>query len=226
MKKYVIIVAGGSGQRFGSAIPKQFNNLINKPILAHTLNVFYEYDKSINIIVAMHADYIDLWQKLIFEYKIEIPHTVVKGGETRFHSVKNALSVINEADGLVAIHDAVRPLVDKDLIQRCFETAKNKGNAVPVIGIHDSMRKINYDDSIPVDRSQYVVIQTPQVFDLLQIKNAYNQEYNSLFTDDAIVYEKYGKKIILVEGQKENIKITTKTDLIIAETFMKEIEKK
>ncbi|MGC8803602.1 MAG: 2-C-methyl-D-erythritol 4-phosphate cytidylyltransferase [Bacteroidales bacterium] len=219
MQKYAIIVAGGTGKRFGSQVPKQFLTLRGQPILYHTLKAFYEYDKNIRLVVTLPTDYIDLWESLIMEYKIDIPHQKIRGGETRFHSVLSGLSAL-EGEGLVAVHDAVRPLVSHVTLQRCFETAAHMGNAVPVVTPVDSLRKLDVDKSYAVDRNAYVLIQTPQVFDLAALKQAYQQSYIPEFTDDASVYEKAGHRIILVEGNRENIKITTKNDLLMAEALL------
>lgn len=219
MQKYAIIVAGGTGKRFGSQIPKQFLTLKGQPILYHTLRAFFEYDKSIRIILTLPADYFNLWESLVEEFKINIPHQRVKGGETRFHSVLNGLAVV-EGNGLVAIHDAVRPLVSFITLQRCFETAAHFGNAVPAITPVDSLRRLESDVSHPIDRDSCVLVQTPQVFDIASLKKAYQQPFSSSFTDDASVFEKAGHRIILVEGNRENIKITTKNDLLVAEALL------
>ncbi len=216
MYKYALVVAGGTGQRFGSPTPKQFLTLKGLPILYHTIKAFYEYDKNIHIIVTLPKDYLELWEDLIKEYKIAVPHQKVIGGENRFHSVKNGLEAIIEDEGLVAIHDAVRPLVSQTTIQHCFDTAAHMGNAIPVISPVDSVRQLIHDTSHPINRSEIFLVQTPQVFAVEAIKKAYSIPYNPEFTDDAIVFEKSGNRIILVEGNRENIKITTQTDLIIA----------
>jgi 2-C-methyl-D-erythritol 4-phosphate cytidylyltransferase len=220
MTRYAIIVAGGTGQRFGSQLPKQFILLKGLPILMHTIKAFYAFDSDISFIVTLPPDFIDLWKSLCEQYKFKVTHTIVSGGETRFHSVKNGLDSI-ENDGLVAIHDAVRPLVSRDTIERCYATAKLKGNAIPVISLNDSIRELQGDNSIQVNRDTYVMVQTPQVFEIGSIKTAYRQGYSPEFTDDATVLEKTGKRIILVEGNKENIKITNQSDLLIAEALLR-----
>ncbi|MCX7985816.1 MAG: 2-C-methyl-D-erythritol 4-phosphate cytidylyltransferase [Bacteroidales bacterium] len=224
MRKYAIIVAGGTGKRFGSSIPKQFLTLRGRPVLYHTLNAFYEFDKKIQLIVTLPSDYLEFWESLIQEYKIKIPHMKVLGGETRFHSVKNGLNAI-AGDGLVAVHDAVRPLVSQSTLQRCFETAAHLGNAVPTVVPVDSLRKLLVDESIPVDRNEFVLIQTPQVFDISKLKQAYSIEFSAEFTDDATVFERAGHRVILVEGNRENIKITTQTDLAVAEALFPMLNK-
>jgi 2-C-methyl-D-erythritol 4-phosphate cytidylyltransferase len=220
MKQYAIIVAGGTGQRYGSNIPKQFLNLKGLPILMHTLNTFHAFNSGISLIVTLPSDYFELWKSLCKEYQFTVPHRIVAGGETRFYSVKNGLDTL-EGDGLVAVHDAVRPLVSHDTLLRCFETAKRTGNSVPVVALYDSIRELNGDKSKPVNRDAYVLVQTPQVFDLHLLKEAYKQNYNFDFTDDASVLEKKGVKIIMVEGNRENIKITNQTDMLIAEALIK-----
>jgi 2-C-methyl-D-erythritol 4-phosphate cytidylyltransferase len=218
MKHFVIIVAGGTGQRFGSTTPKQFLLLRGKPILMRTIEAFISYDSSIQVIITLPPDFIQLWQSLCKQYNFTVSHIFVEGGQTRFHSVKNGLNQIKEA-GLVAVHDAVRPLVSSAVIERCFQTAKIKGNAVPVIPVVDSIRQLTENGSVPVDRENFMQVQTPQVFDVHLLKNAYNTEYITEFTDDASVVEKFGKEIFLVEGNRENIKITSQTDLSIAEVL-------
>jgi 2-C-methyl-D-erythritol 4-phosphate cytidylyltransferase len=220
MKRYAIIVAGGTGHRFGTDTPKQFLLLKGVPILIHTLNLFYNFDNNIELIVTLPPGYIEMWALLCTEYKFKTLHKKVEGGETRFHSVKNGLGAIKGLDGLVAVHDGVRPLASKDTLLRCFETARRTGNAVPSIPLYDSIRELKEDSSIPVNREAYVLVQTPQVFNLNLLKEAYKQPYNANFTDDAHVVEKAGSKIILVEGNRENIKITNQSDFIIAEALM------
>ena len=216
MKYFVIIVAGGTGQRFGSDEPKQFLRLHGKPILMRTIEVFSAYNSFMQIIITLPSDYIQLWQSLCKQYNFTVPHVFVEGGQTRFHSVKNGLDQIKE-DGLVAVHDAVRPLVSKDVIDRCFLSARINGNAVPVIPIVDSIRQLTENGSVPVDREKFYQVQTPQVFDVNTLKNAYSTDYVPEFTDDASVVEKFGKKIFVVRGNIENIKITSQIDLSIAE---------
>lgn len=218
MKRYAIIVAGGSGQRMNSEVPKQFLKIKNEVILMKSIRAFALFDPAIEIIVALPENQLDIWRELIDAEQFEIKHTVVKGGATRFHSVKNALSAIGY-DGFVAIHDGVRPLVSGDTINAAFETAKNKGNAVPYIDLTDSIRFVDGEKNTTTDRSKYKSIQTPQVFDTILIKKAYEQEFSESFTDDASVVEKLGIKINLVRGNPENIKITTQIDLKIAEAL-------
>ena len=218
-KLYAIIVAGGKGMRMGKDLPKQFLPIDGTPILMHTLQAFYDYDPSMTLIVVLPSDQQAYWSKLCGDYHFTIPHVVVKGGETRFHSVKNGLACINE-EGLVAVHDGVRPFVHCDTIDRCFAAAQESGAAVPVVEVVDSLRKVEDEESKAVSRRDYRIVQTPQVFDISLLKEAYKQPYTVDFTDDASVVEAYGRKISLVEGNRENIKITSPFDLVIAEAFL------
>ena len=220
-EKYVIIVAGGKGDRMKADIPKQFLLLNGLPILMHTINAFDNYDSTIEIIVVLPESQKDYWQELCERYQFNRSHTVVSGGMTRFHSVQNALNLIPEGV-LVAIHDGVRPLVSKELLSKLFEAAKTSNVACPAIPVTDSIRKKMGDASKRVDRSQYRLMQTPQIFLSNYIKDAYKQDYTDLFTDDLSVLEgsRYCRPLLL-EGSPENIKITTPIDLIIAEAILK-----
>jgi 2-C-methyl-D-erythritol 4-phosphate cytidylyltransferase len=220
MNKHALIVAGGSGIRMGQDIPKQFLHLAGKPILMHTIEKFYEYDNEINIVVVLPGSQIIYWENLVDEFSFTIPHKTAIGGTERFYSVKNGLSYIS-APSVVAIHDGVRPLVSIETINRCFEAAMIYGNSVPVVTPSDSLRIVTNKGSKPVNRELIKLIQTPQVFDTNKIQTAYNQKFNPAFTDDATVLEKTGEKIVLVEGNVQNIKITTPLDLLMAEELMK-----
>lgn len=222
MKKVriAIIVAGGKGERMQTDIPKQFIEIKGKPILMHTLEVFHRYDASIKLILVLPALQIVFWENLCKKYSFSLQHQIVEGGKTRFDSVKNGLSAV-EVPALVAVHDGVRPLVSIDTIERCFCEAGKFDAAIPVIDLVDSIRKISENGSQSVDRSSYKLVQTPQVFDSEILIKAYRQEFSSLFTDDASVVEAFGKTINLVEGNRENIKITTSFDLQMAETLLK-----
>lgn len=222
MHKYAIIVAGGKGERMGASTPKQFLELTGKPILMHTLEKFKQTIPSIEIILALPENQIDFWEELCYKYKfVNTPHQIVKGGETRFHSVKNALTLVKE-NSLVAIHDGVRPLVNSKTIETCFSEADKNGNAIPVVDVLDSLRHVSKQDNIneSVARNCYKLVQTPQCFQSELILKAYNQDFENSFTDDASVVEKLGETINLVEGNRENIKITTAEDLLIAETLL------
>ncbi len=216
---YTIIVAGGKGMRMGKDLPKQFLPIDGTPILMHTLQAFYDYDPSMTLIVVLPSDQQAYWSKLCGDHHFTIPHVVVKGGETRFHSVKNGLSCI-KGEGLVAVHDGVRPFVHCDTIDRCFAAAQESGAAVPVVEVVDSLRKVEDEESKAVSRKDYRIVQTPQVFDISLLKEAYKQPYTVDFTDDASVVEAFGRKISLTEGNRENIKITSPFDLVIAEAFL------
>jgi len=220
MKKFVIIVAGGSGSRMGSEIPKQFLELCGKPVLMHTIQVFHEFDPKSKIILVLPEDQKQFWNGLCLKHSFSVQHQVVAGGKIRFHSVMNGLSQI-EDEGIVFIHDGVRPLVSKATLDRCLETAQKYGNAIPVLPVNESLRKQKSDQNISVDRSQYFSVQTPQTFRSGQIREAYKQDFDPAFTDDASVAEKAGFPIQLVEGNLENIKITTPIDLIVAEALLK-----
>jgi len=215
MKLCALIVAGGTGERMKSEIPKQFIEIAGKPILMHTINKFREFYNSIDIIVVLPENQLRFWSDLQKKYSFSVPHTLVKGGESRFYSVKNGLEFIDEP-GLVAIHDGVRPFVSIETIKRCFEAAEKLGNAIPVISPSDSLRMVTENGNEPVDRTKIKLIQTPQVFRTDLIRNAYRQDYLPEFTDDAMVLERTGEKINLVEGNRENIKITNPEDLLIA----------
>ncbi len=215
----VIIVAGGSGNRFKSEIPKQFIELNGKPILMHSIIAFYKYQKGIEIILVLPEQQLDFWYSLCEKYNFKIKHRIVHGGKTRFESVKNGLETVKLSQNLIAIHDGVRPLVSQNTIDCCFQQAKIFGNAIPAILPVDSVRQVSNNANIPIDRSKLRLIQTPQVFKIKILKKAYEQKYTENFTDDASVLEAIGEKINLVEGNRENIKITNRIDLIIAEAI-------
>lgn len=219
MKNAILLVAGGTGTRMESHVPKQFLELNGKPILQRTLEVVYGYDPSLHIIVVMHHHFIDYWNDLCRTLKIEIAHTVVAGGAERFHSVKNGLAALPEDIGVVAVHDAVRPLVNHQTLHHCFNGAQEHGSAVPTLPLSDSIREVRLGQSKHVDRSLYRLVQTPQCFSRDLLQQAYGQDYNPQFTDDASVVESIGHSIHLVPGNAENIKITTPTDLLFACLF-------
>ncbi|HPI69134.1 MAG TPA: 2-C-methyl-D-erythritol 4-phosphate cytidylyltransferase [Bacteroidales bacterium] len=222
MKLYAVIVAAGSGTRMGTDIPKQFLELAGKPVLMHTIERFLTFSNSIHIITVLPGEYLEFWDQLKKKYTFTLPHIIVRGGETRFISVRNGLEYVDD-DALVAVHDAVRPLVSIGTIKRCFETAGEYGNAIPVISPSDTLRIVNEENSKPVDRLLVKQIQTPQVFHSRLLKKAYCQSYLPEFTDDATVLEKTGEKIRLVDGNRENIKITNPEDLIIAQHLLPSI---
>ncbi len=220
MKKLVIIVAGGSGKRMGAVVPKQFLLLKSKPVLMHTISCFYNYDNEMEIIVVLPKEHINIWNQLCVDYNFTIKHQITEGGSERFYSVKNGLEKINY-NGIVAIHDGVRPLVSNETIKRCFKKAFETGAAIPVIPIVESLRIVDGDTSKSVNRSEYVSVQTPQCFNIELIKSAYQQDFSNTFTDDASVVEKFGHQVSLVNGNIENIKITSPQDLILAEYLLK-----
>jgi 2-C-methyl-D-erythritol 4-phosphate cytidylyltransferase len=221
MKKYAVIVAGGSGKRMGSAIPKQFLLLNDKPVLYYTLKAFLEAFDDLEIILVLSEEYSDMGKEIIdafFDYdRIHIG----TGGETRFHSVQNGLRMIRE-EAIVFVHDAVRCLVTSDLIHRCYEHALQMGSAVPVVHARDSIRLLNEEknDNEVLDRNRIVLVQTPQTFHSKILLPAYEIDYKERFTDEATVVEAFGLKISLLEGEQNNIKITHPVDLLIAESIL------
>ncbi len=223
MQTHVLIVAGGSGLRMGAALPKQFLLLDGIPVLMHTIRRFYETLPSASILLVLPKDHFSYWEELKNIHAFEIPHRVVAGGETRFHSVKNGLAHIQE--GIVGIHDGVRPLVSVETIIRSYDAAQEYGAAIPVISVNESLREVFSDGkNRALDRSTIRTVQTPQCFDVLRLKSAFEQEYKSDFTDDASVMEAAGHTICLVDGNEENIKITRPSDLILAEFFLKAVK--
>lgn len=216
MKRAAVIVAGGSGTRMGSSIPKQFLILKGMPILMHTISRFYRFDNTIQLVLVLPSAEVEHWKSCCNEFHFDIKHQIVEGGATRFHSVKNGLELIDPAS-IVAIHDGVRPLVSINVIERCFMEAGNGSAVVPAIPSVDSLRMITNEGNKAIDRSAIRLVQTPQVFPARLLKEAYNQDYSPLFTDDASVAEAMGCAITLVEGNIENIKITNPLDLEIAE---------
>jgi len=220
MKKEVIIVAGGQGQRMHSALPKQFLLLGGKPILMHSIECFFCYDSSIHIVLVLPENQLGYWEELKSAYQFNIPHDVVTGGNERFFSVQNGLTHIS-GNSLVAVHDGVRPFVSDETLHRCFDGAEKYGNAVPCCKVNDSMRQVTQQKNCAVDRSVFRVIQTPQVFRSDILVKAYEQDFSARFTDDASVVEILGENIHLVDGNIENIKITTTFDLLVGEALIK-----
>ena len=219
MEKYVIIVAGGSGKRMGGELPKQFLLVSGKPILMHTVESFARVSEDFKFILVLPEAYFSTWNALVEEYNFTIPVTLVSGGAERFFSVKNALAHVPEG-ALVAVHDGVRPFASKETINEAFTLASEKGAAVPVIDEVDSLRRVLSGASQAVNRSEYKRVQTPQVFQSTILKNAYNQEFSCVFTDDASVVESIGHSITLTTGNVENIKITTPHELLLAEALI------
>lgn len=220
-QQYVIIVAGGKGSRMQSNTPKQFIEINGEALIVRTIKAFLNYNSLIKIIISVHKDFKVYLEELLLKHGLNKNNIqITLGGETRFQSVKNGLSLIEDQNAIVGIHDAARPFVSIQTIKTCFDTAKEKGNATPFVFLTDTIRKVDGQFNSSVDRSLFRIIQTPQCFLASKIKDAFAQEYNPIFTDDASVLEYNGEKINLVEGNIENIKITTQFDLSIAKTLL------
>jgi 2-C-methyl-D-erythritol 4-phosphate cytidylyltransferase len=219
MQTYAVIVAGGSGKRMGSALPKQFLLLKSKPVLYYTLDSFLKAIPGIKIIVVLPEDHLELGKEIIDGFFDEQQIQLTVGGETRFHSVQNGLKLITE-ESIIFVHDGVRCLVSKELIQRCYDTALETGSAVPAIECRDSVRMITEEGNDPVDRSKLRLVQTPQTFHSKILLPAYAIDYKERFTDEANVIEAFGLKVTLVQGDETNIKITNPIDLVIAEKIL------
>lgn len=219
MDRYAILVAGGKGLRMGSDIPKQFLPLCGRPVLMHTIDVFRRTYPDIHIILVLPREQQDYWRQLCGQHDYDVELCVADGGETRFHSVHNGLSLIpDDARGVVGVHDGVRPFVSPETIRRCFEAAEEFGAVVPVVPVVETVRQVLADgSSMTVDRNAYRLVQTPQTFDIQLLKKAYGQPFDPFFTDDASVVEAMGHPIKLVEGNNENIKLTNPADLKLAE---------
>ena len=218
---YIIIVAGGKGLRMGSDIPKQFLPIGGKPVLMRTLERFREYSADIQIILVLPEAQQEYWHQLCKEYHFDVEYTLANGGQTRFHSVQNGLAKVpDDAQGVVGVHDGVRPFPSIEVIKNCYETARTKKAVIPVIPVVETVRHLEGEKSVTVPRGDYRLVQTPQTFDIQLLKAANRQPYNDGFTDDASVVESYGYEITLVEGNRENIKITTPYDLKIAEVLI------
>lgn len=219
LKKFALIVAGGSGSRMQNTIPKQFLEIVGKPVLMHTITAFYKFDPCIEIILVLPEKQAEKWSRICKSHQFKIPFKLTYGGATRFESVKNGLELITE-EGIVFIHDGVRPLVSKKTLQNCLDTSIKNGNALPVVPVSESVRHIDGESSKALDRTKYFLVQTPQTFRTSQIKKAYQQPYTPLFSDDASVLENTGAKIYTVPGNRENIKITFPEDIRLAEVLI------
>ena len=218
---YIIIVAGGKGLRMGSDIPKQFLPIGGKPVLMRTLERFREYSADLPIILVLPEAQQAYWQELCEKYDFKVKYQLANGGQTRFHSVQNGLALVpDDAEGVVGVHDGVRPFPSIEVIKNCYETARTAKAVIPVIPVVETVRHLEGDSSVTVPRGDYRLVQTPQTFDIQLLKAANHQPYNDGFTDDASVVESYGHAITLVEGNRENIKITTPYDLKIAEVLI------
>jgi 2-C-methyl-D-erythritol 4-phosphate cytidylyltransferase len=218
---YVIIVAGGKGLRMGSDIPKQFLPIGGKPVLMRTLERFRAYSADLQIILVLPEAQQDYWRQLCEEYHFDVEYQLANGGQIRFHSVQNGLALVpDDAEGVVGVHDGVRPFPSIEVIKNCYETARTAKAVIPVIPVVETVRHLEKEGSVTVPRDEYKLVQTPQTFDIQLLKAANRQPYNDGFTDDASVVESYGHEITLVEGNRENIKITTPYDLKIAEVLI------
>lgn len=220
LTNYAIIVAGGSGTRMGSVIPKQFLQLNGLPVLMHTLLAFYNSQSKPNLILALPAAYHEYWAQLCATHTFNIPHQLVTGGETRFHSVKNGLELIIDDNAVVAVQDAVRPLTSSEIIDNAYQQATTIGNAVVAVKSRDSIRQLKGDLSTALTRDEIYLVQTPQTFQVAQLRKAYQQAFDTKFTDDASVVEATGIKIHLIDGSYQNIKITFPEDIAIAELLL------
>lgn len=223
MKKYIIIVAGGKGLRMGTDLPKQFMLLAGRPVLMHTLDNFHTCLPDACIILVLPLAHKEYWRGLCRDFSFDVPHIIADGGETRFHSVRNGLAMVDyDVDSLVAVHDGVRPFVSHDVIKRCFNLAAQGKAVVPVTDVIETLRRIEgvNGNSVTVQRNSYKLVQTPQVFPVSMLKKAYEQAFIPDFTDDASVVESMGYQVTLAEGNRENIKLTTPFDIMIAEKLV------
>lgn len=223
MKKYLIVVAGGKGLRMGGELPKQFQLIGGKPVIMVTLERLHAIDPTMRLILVLPAEHIEWWKELCKEYMFAVPLLLAQGGATRFHSVQNGLAMVDDLEeAIVGVHDGVRPFVSSRVVDDCFREAWIHGAAIPMIDLHDSLRHIvgvnGATEVVPRDR--YRLVQTPQVFKLSLLRRAYEQRFVESFTDDASVVEALGEQVVGVDGNKENIKLTTPFDLVIAKTLM------
>jgi 2-C-methyl-D-erythritol 4-phosphate cytidylyltransferase len=235
---YIIIVAGGKGLRMGGDIPKQFIPIAGKPVLMRTIERFREYSPDLQIILVLPKAQQDYWHQLCEEYHFPYPqpagtnlpplrgtervsYQIADGGETRFHSVQNGLRLIpDDEQGIVGVHDGVRPFVSVEVIKRCYDAARTHKAVIPVVPVVETLRHLSGDKGYNVLRSDYRLVQTPQAFDIQLLKAANQQPYTEQFTDDASVVEAFGQTVTMVEGNRENIKLTTPFDLRIAEVLV------
>jgi len=219
LKLFALIVAGGTGSRMGCETPKQFLRLCGKPILMKTMEVFHNYSTGINLVLVLHPDLMVQWDKLCEQHRFQVPHRITPGGKERYHSVKNGLELV-EDDGLVAVHDGVRPLVSERIIADSFTMAATFGAAIPVLPLNETIREIREGQGHVVDRSFLFSVQTPQTFQAGLLKKAYLQDYRREFTDDAVLVEAIGHKVHYFPGESRNIKITRQEDLLLAEMMV------
>ncbi|MFM6975237.1 MAG: 2-C-methyl-D-erythritol 4-phosphate cytidylyltransferase [Sphingobacteriaceae bacterium] len=221
MKYYALIVGGGTGSRMQVQIPKQFLELNGLPVLMHTINAFHQSELKPEILLVLNVDFHEHWEELCKKHQFSVPHTLIKGGQQRFHSVKNGLKTL-KGKSIVAIHDAVRPLISPELITQGFKQAAIQGNAVTGIPCKDSVRQLTSSGSVALSRESIYLMQTPQTFKSEVLQKAYEQDYRIDFTDDASVVERMGNKIHILPGETQNIKITYPEDLILAETLLQQ----
>lgn len=219
MKRYAVIVAGGQGVRMGADRPKQFLEIGGKPILRHTIERFQAFDPKVEVILVLPAAQKDWWRNYCRDNGFLERYTLVSGGITRFHSVQNALRYVAE-DGVVAVHDGVRPLVSQALLERMFTAAETYKAVIPAVPVVESMRRVDGETSVPVSRDGMVLVQTPQLFDARLLKEAYRQPFSPAFTDDASVVEAAGTPVHIVAGDRINLKITTPDDLEFAASLL------
>ena len=222
---YIIIVAGGKGLRMGTDLPKQFMPIGGKPVLMHTLERFHNYDPRLRIVLVLPKDHQLFWRELCEKHHFTVPHQIADGGKTRFESSKNGLAMIPaDAEGLVGIHDGVRPFVSAEVIARCYDAAREDYAAIPVMPVTDTLRYVDHGQGSNVMRDHFRTVQTPQVFDIALARKAFDQPDRPTFTDDASVVESLGCQVTMVEGNRENIKLTTPFDLKLAELLLKDRE--
>ncbi|MBR4897935.1 MAG: 2-C-methyl-D-erythritol 4-phosphate cytidylyltransferase [Prevotella sp.] len=233
--EYIIIVAGGKGLRMGGEVPKQFLPVAGLPVLMRTMLRFREYSPDLQIILVLPKAQQEYWKNLCAAHQFSLPYLLADGGKTRFHSVQNGLALIpDDAVGMVGVHDGVRPFVAVEVIRRCYEAARTHQAVIPVVPVVESLRRVGEAmrpmshmdpispmSSTTVPRDEYRLVQTPQVFSIQLLKAANRQPYRDIFTDDASVVEAYGHQVTMVEGNRENIKITTPFDLTIAEAMLR-----
>ncbi|MBK8225558.1 MAG: 2-C-methyl-D-erythritol 4-phosphate cytidylyltransferase [Flavobacteriales bacterium] len=219
MHRSTIIVAGGSGKRLGGPVPKQFQTVKGRPLLMWTIEAFHRFDPGMALIVVLPQAHLDIWKALCMGHRFFIEHEVVAGGEQRWHSVKAGLEKA-EGDGLVAVHDGVRPLVSTELIARCFDAADKHAAAIPVVPVVPSIRETTAEGSRALDRAKLLAVQTPQCFHTDLLRKAFQQPYDPAFTDEATLVERLGVKVALVEGEENNIKVTSAMDMRVIESLL------
>jgi len=219
MRRTSIIVAGGTGKRMGAAMPKQFLPLKGRPVLMWTLEAFQRFDPAMPLVLVLPKDHHATWRELCAAHGFMAPHTLVSGGAERFHSTLEGLKAVDH-DGVVAVHDGVRPLASEQLIARCFRAAEEHGAAIPVVPISPSVREVTATGSRPIDRSRLRAVQTPQCFRVALLRRAFELSYDPAFTDEATLVERLGEDVYLVEGEERNIKVTTEADMKVAEALL------